>query len=154
MLKQQQEEAASRECTFHPVINHRSDRLMAERSEVLRVRSWALFGARNVLWTNCLRCSCSCRFCLLFTLCVSSVPSAVCMQSLITPACQLTAAWGQQAELDYRLVLHFWFMVKAAVSCCWHCAYWWLGMSFVQAWLHICFPFGFIGFKAWHVMAH
>ncbi|DBA68546.1 TPA: hypothetical protein ACH3X2_013610 [Trebouxia sp. C0005] len=36
MLKQQQEEAASRECTFHPVINHRSDRLMAERSEVLR----------------------------------------------------------------------------------------------------------------------
>ncbi len=38
MLKQQQEEAASRECTFHPVINHRSDRLMAERSEVLRVR--------------------------------------------------------------------------------------------------------------------
>lgn len=39
MLKQQQEEAASRECTFHPVINHRSDRLMAERSEVLRVRA-------------------------------------------------------------------------------------------------------------------
>ena len=38
MLKQQQEEAASRECTFRPVINHRSDRLMAERSEVLRVR--------------------------------------------------------------------------------------------------------------------
>lgn len=37
MLKQQQEEAASRECTFHPVINHRSDRLMSERSEVLRV---------------------------------------------------------------------------------------------------------------------
>ncbi len=41
MLKQQQEEAASRECTFHPVINHRSDRLMAERSEVLRVRPHA-----------------------------------------------------------------------------------------------------------------
>ena len=37
MLKQQQDEAASRECTFHPVINHRSDRLMSERSEVLRV---------------------------------------------------------------------------------------------------------------------
>lgn len=37
MLKQQQEEAAIRECTFHPVINHRSDRLMSERSEVLRV---------------------------------------------------------------------------------------------------------------------
>ena len=37
MLKQQQEEAAVRECTFHPVINHRSDRLMSERSEVLKV---------------------------------------------------------------------------------------------------------------------
>lgn len=37
MLKQQQEEAAVRECTFRPVINHRSDRLMSERSEVLRV---------------------------------------------------------------------------------------------------------------------
>ena len=37
MLKQQQEEAAVKECTFHPVINHRSDRLMSERSEVLRV---------------------------------------------------------------------------------------------------------------------
>ncbi|KAL3139442.1 hypothetical protein ABBQ38_003772 [Trebouxia sp. C0009 RCD-2024] len=36
MLKQQQEEAAIRECTFCPVINHRSDRLMSERSEVLR----------------------------------------------------------------------------------------------------------------------
>ena len=40
MLKQQQEEAASRECTFRPVINHRSDRLMSERSEVLRVSTW------------------------------------------------------------------------------------------------------------------
>lgn len=37
MLKQQQEEAAVKECTFQPVINHRSDRLMSERSEVLRV---------------------------------------------------------------------------------------------------------------------
>ncbi len=41
MLKQQQEEAALRECSFHPVINHRSDRLMVERSEVLRVRPHA-----------------------------------------------------------------------------------------------------------------
>lgn len=37
MLKQQQEEAAVKECTFQPVINNRSDRLMSERSEVLRV---------------------------------------------------------------------------------------------------------------------
>ena len=42
MLKQQQEEAAVRECTFHPVINHRSDRLMSERSEVLRVSATIL----------------------------------------------------------------------------------------------------------------
>lgn len=37
MLKKEKEEAAVRECTFHPQINNRSDRLMAERSEVLRV---------------------------------------------------------------------------------------------------------------------
>lgn len=37
MLKKEKEEAAIRECTFRPQINHRSDRLMAERSEILRV---------------------------------------------------------------------------------------------------------------------
>lgn len=37
MLKKEKEEAAVRECTFRPQINHRSDRLMAERSEILRV---------------------------------------------------------------------------------------------------------------------
>lgn len=45
MLKQQKEEAASRECTFHPVINHRSDRLMAERSEILKVTAVAAAAA-------------------------------------------------------------------------------------------------------------
>ncbi len=61
MLKQQQEEAASRECTFHPVINHCSDRLMAERSEVLRVRPQP--GSRNLaqsLSYACTTCSLIC----------------------------------------------------------------------------------------------
>ena len=49
MLKQQQEEAATRECTFHPVINHRSDRLMAERSEVLRVCSIPCHAAYHAM---------------------------------------------------------------------------------------------------------
>ena len=49
MLKQQQEEAATCECTFHPVINHRSDRLMAERSEVLRVCSIPCHAAYHAM---------------------------------------------------------------------------------------------------------
>ena len=37
-LKREQEVEAERECTFQPAINGRSARLMAERSEVLKVQ--------------------------------------------------------------------------------------------------------------------
>ena len=37
-IKREQEEEAERECTFQPAINGRSARLMAERSEVLKVQ--------------------------------------------------------------------------------------------------------------------
>lgn len=37
-LAREREEAAVADCTFKPAINHRSERLMADRSTVLRVR--------------------------------------------------------------------------------------------------------------------
>ena len=37
-IKREQEVEAERECTFQPAINGRSARLMAERSEVLKVQ--------------------------------------------------------------------------------------------------------------------
>ncbi len=43
-LRKDADEDAVRECTFHPVINTRSDRMMSQRSEVLKVTCAAIAG--------------------------------------------------------------------------------------------------------------
>ena len=106
MLKQQQEEAAGRECTFHPVINHRSDRLMAERSEVLRVTPPRL----PVTGPSHHFCSTACCTAVLYLLIMSAIPDmhCVCTSPLQQAAAMLQGAMFYEccdACLGYHLAV-------------------------------------------------